>query len=69
MRIPNELSRENWDKARKKDLTVKGPEEDKDQDLASKPEGKKCKPSSDLRIGKVTMEIKVPRKGTSRTEN
>ena len=38
----------HWDKARKKDLTVKSPEEDKDQDLASKTDGDKCKQSSDL---------------------
>ena len=38
---------EHWDKARKKDLTVKIPEVDKDQDLASKTEGDKCKQSSD----------------------
>ena len=29
---------EHWDKARKKDLTVKSPEEDKDQDLTSETE-------------------------------
>ena len=34
---------EQWDKARKKDLTVKSPEEDKDQDLASGTENVKCK--------------------------
>ena len=38
---------ENWDKARKKDLTEKSPEEDKDQDLASETKGDRCKPSSD----------------------
>ena len=38
---------EDWDKAKKKDLTEKSPEEDKGQDLASKTEGDRCKPSSD----------------------
>ena len=38
---------ENWDKARKKDLTVKSPEEDKDQDFTSETDGDKCKQSSD----------------------
>ena len=38
---------EQWDKARKKYLTVKSPEEDKDQDLASETEDDKCKQSSD----------------------
>ena len=37
----------NWDKARKKDLTEKSPEEDKGQDLASETESDRCKPSSD----------------------
>ena len=71
---------ENCDKARKKDLTVKSPEEDKDQDLASASEtnSDKCKQSSDymrhskssyLIIEKVATEIKVPRERVSRTEN
>ena len=34
---------ERWEKARKKDLTVDNPEEDKDQDLVSKTDGVKCK--------------------------
>ena len=38
---------EQWDKARKKYLTVKSPEEDKDKDLASETEDDKCKQSSD----------------------
>ena len=38
---------ENQDKAKKKDLTEKIPEEDKGQDLASETEGDRCKPSSD----------------------
>ena len=38
---------ENWDKARKKYLTERSPEEDKSQDLASESEGNRCKPSSD----------------------
>ena len=38
---------ENQDKARKKDLTEKIPEEDKGQDLASETKGDRCKPSSD----------------------
>ena len=38
---------EHWDKARKKDLTVKSPEEDKDQDLASGTENDTCRHSSD----------------------
>ena len=37
----------HWDKARKKDLTVKSPDEDKDQDLASRTENYKCRQSSD----------------------
>ena len=35
------------DKARKKDLTIKSPEEEKDQDLAYDTNGDKCKQSSD----------------------
>ena len=47
---------ENWDKARKKDLTVKSPEEDKDQDLASEIDGDKCKQSSDrMRLFKSSI--------------
>ena len=38
---------EKWDKARKKDLTIRSPEEDKDEDLASETKGDKCKQSSD----------------------
>ena len=38
---------EHWDKARKKDLTIKSPEEDKDQDLTSGTENDKCRQSSD----------------------
>ena len=38
---------ENWDEARKKDLTVKSPEEDKDQDLIFEIEGDKCRRSRD----------------------
>ena len=38
---------EHWDKARKKDLTVKSPEKDKDQDLTSGTENDKCRQSSD----------------------
>ena len=38
---------EKWDKARKKDLTIRSPEEDKDEDLASETNGDKCKQSSD----------------------
>ena len=38
---------ENQDKARKKDLTEKSPEEDKGQDPASETEGDRCKPLSD----------------------
>ena len=38
---------ENWDKARKKDLTEKSPEEDKGQNLASETKGDKCDPSRD----------------------
>ena len=40
-----------WDKARKKDLTVKSPEEDKDQDLLSGTEGDKCIWSRDYTKG------------------
>ena len=39
---------EFWDKARKKDLTVKNPEGDKDQDLLSGTEGDMCRRSSPL---------------------
>ena len=38
---------ENWDKARKKDLTIKSPQEDKYQDLASETDGDKRQLSSD----------------------
>ena len=38
---------ENWNKARKKDLTEKSPEKDKDQDFASETKGDRCKSSSD----------------------
>ena len=38
---------ENWDNARKKDLTEKSPEEDNGQNLASGTEGDRCNPSSD----------------------
>ena len=49
---------ENWDKARKKDLTVKSPEEDKDQDLASETDGDKCRQSSDhLRPSKSSISV------------
>ena len=44
-KIEGEL--ENWDRARKKDLTEKSLEEDKGQDLVSETEGDRCKPSSD----------------------
>ena len=44
-KIEGEL--ENWDRARKKDLTEKSHEEDKGQDLAFETEGDRCKPSSD----------------------
>ena len=47
---------EKWDKARKKDLTVKSPEEDKDQDLAYETDGDKCKQSSDrMRLSKSSI--------------
>ena len=36
-----------WDKAKKKDLTVNNPDEDKDQDLASEAEMDKCIKSRD----------------------
>ena len=50
---------ENWDKARKKDLTVKSPEEDKDQDFTSKTDGDKCKQSSDrMRHSKSSISNK-----------
>ena len=38
---------EYWDKARKKDLTVKRPKGDKDQDLLSGTEGDMCRRSRD----------------------
>ena len=38
---------EKWDKARKKDLTIRSPEEDKDEDLASETNGDKCKQSNE----------------------
>ena len=47
---------ENWDKARKKDLTVKSPEGDKDQDLLSGTEGDKCRWSRDrMRLSKSSI--------------
>ena len=47
---------ERWDKARKKDLTVNSPEEDKDLVLASKTDGDKCKQSSDrMRLSKSSI--------------
>ena len=47
---------ERWDKARKKDLTVKSLEKYKDQDLASKTDGAKCKQSSDrMRLSKSSI--------------
>ena len=50
---------ENWDKARKKDLTVKIPEEDKDQDFTSETDGDKCKQSSDrMRHSKSSISNK-----------
>ena len=50
---------ENWDKARKKDLTVKSPEEDKDQDFTSETDGDKCKQSSDrMRHSKSSISNK-----------
>ena len=62
---------ENWDKARKKYLTVKSPEEDKDQDLAYETEGERCKSSSDrIRPSKSSiskserlLELKFQEKG------
>ena len=51
--IPDKLGRENWrqleywDKARKKYLTVKRPEGDKDQDLLSGTKGDMCRRSRD----------------------
>ena len=48
----------HWDKARKKDLTVKSPEEDKDQDLASETDGDKCRQSSDhLKPSKSSISV------------
>ena len=38
---------ERWDKARKRDLTVNNPEENKDQDLASETDEDKCKQSNE----------------------
>ena len=47
---------ENWDKARKKDLTVKSYEGDKDQDLISETEGDKCRQSRDrMRLSKSSI--------------
>ena len=53
LRIPDKLvgktggDSKYWDKARKKDLTVKRPEGDKDQDLLSGTEGDMCRRSRD----------------------
>ena len=53
----NEEEPENWDKARKKDLNVKSPEEDKDQDLVSETDDDKCKQSSDcMRHSKTSKQ-------------
>ena len=47
---------ENQDKARKKNLIVKSPEEDKDQDLTSKTKDGKCKQSSEhMRSSKTSI--------------
>ena len=47
---------EIWDKARKKDLTVKSYEGDKDQDLISETEGDKCRQSRDrMRLSKSSI--------------
>ena len=46
----------NWDKARKKDLTIKSPEGDKDQDLISGTECDKCIRSRDhMRFSKSSI--------------
>ncbi|RVW75037.1 hypothetical protein CK203_053705 [Vitis vinifera] len=51
---------EYWDKARKKDLTVKRPEGDMDQDLLSGTEGDMCRRSRDrIRLSKSSISESV----------